>query len=76
VTEAERIAAHVLAVWATGPIQVAVRDTDRRPRRPEPEFIFVERGLLAAADYLLATVELPKESGARKVVVHDRYTCL
>ncbi len=70
-----RIAQHLLAVGARGKIQVALRDTNRRSRRRDPESIFVERGLLAAADYLLSVVELPKESGARKVVVHDRYTC-
>jgi len=74
-TPAARVAQHLLAMGATGKIQVALRDTDRRPRRPEPESIFAERGLLAAADYLLSVVELPKESGPRKVVVHDRYTC-
>jgi hypothetical protein len=74
--DAERIARHILAVGATGEIQVALRDDiNRRFPFPEPDFIMVRPKLLAAADYVLATVVLPPTYGPRKVVEHDCHIC-
>ncbi|MGH7340840.1 MAG: HNH endonuclease, partial [Candidatus Rokuibacteriota bacterium] len=75
-TTAERIAAHLRTKGVTGKLQVALRDdADRRSGRTEPDSIRVRRGLLAAADYLLTTVELTKLHGPRKTIARDRYTC-
>ena len=72
---AGRIASHLLAAQAQGPLQVARRgDTDRRHAR-QPDHLFVRPDLLPAADYLLSVVAEPRETGARKVVVHDGYIC-
>jgi len=74
---AARLAAHFVAKGAKGQLKVALRDdADRRsPPKEPPRYIFAPRGLLAAADYLLAVVELPKLHGARKTIGRDRYTC-
>jgi hypothetical protein len=73
---AEAIARHLLEVGATGLVQVALRDdARRRPRAREPAFIYAPPGLLAAADYLLAVVEEPRQYGPRKVVEHDGWVC-
>jgi hypothetical protein len=73
---ASRIAEHLLAVGATGEIQVAVRDdANRRSPPPEPEFIFAPPNLLAAADYLLAQVDLPRFYGPKQMVEHDMHIC-
>jgi hypothetical protein len=71
---AARIAEHLLAVGATGPIQVALRDNQHRRSR-EPAYIFAPPKLLAAADYVLETVVLPPAFGTRRIVEHDQYTC-
>jgi hypothetical protein len=74
---AERIARHLLAIGANGPIQVALREGARvgsAPRR-EPDSILAPPNLLAAADWFLAQVKLPREHGPRRMVAHDRYVC-
>jgi hypothetical protein len=71
---AARIADHLRAVGATGPIQIALR-SDSHQRFREPDHIFAPPGLLAAADYVLATVVLPAVHGTRRMVARDGYTC-
>jgi len=71
----EKVTEHLLEKGATGRLRVAVRDDAHRPPRPEPDFVHAQRGLLAAADYLLATVEMPKLHGPRKTIGRDRYIC-
>lgn len=73
---AARIAQHVLAQGATGNIMVAIRDDiNRRFPFPEPDYIMVRPELSAAADYVLATVVLPKKYGHRSAVEHDCFIC-
>ena len=74
--DAARIARHVLAVGATGEIQIAIRDDmNRRFPFPGPDYIMVRPKLPAAADYVLETVVLPKKYGPRRTVEHDCFIC-
>jgi hypothetical protein len=74
--DAARIAQHVLAQGATGHIKVALRDDiNRRFPIPQPDYMMVKPKLLAAADYVLATVVLPANYGPRKIVEHDCQIC-
>jgi hypothetical protein len=73
---AARIAEHLLAVGATGEIEVAIRDdANRKTSYPEPEYIFAPPRLLAACDYILAQIELPRLYGPRQIVEHDMRIC-
>jgi hypothetical protein len=74
--DAARIAQHILAQGATGDIKIAIRDdANRRFPFPDPEYLMVRPKLLAAADYVLATVVLPANYGPRKIVEHDCQIC-
>ena len=74
--DAARIARHVLAQGATGDIKIAIRDDiNRRFPLPAPDYMMVRPKLLAAVDYVLATVVLPPNKGPRKIVEHDCQIC-
>jgi hypothetical protein len=63
-------------VGATGSIQIALRQgLHEKAAIREPAYIFAPPKLWAAAVYLLRTVVMPREYGARRMVDHDRYTC-
>jgi hypothetical protein len=70
-----KIALHLHATGAKGPLQVARRDFSRKRSKPEPEFLLVPPGLLEAAEYVLRVVDLPRVQGPKKEVARDRYTC-
>jgi hypothetical protein len=75
---AELIAQHVRteSPTRTGAIRVGLRDAAYRGwSRPPPFSMFVLPELIEAAKWFAENVKLPKETGTRKMVVHDCYCC-